>query len=144
MRLGQAGVSGEKSVKGRSVKVYRCRVCGTSYYVCPFCGESFTTLQALGGHLRKHRYDELDRILEWLGVDPKVSENLKRLEMEPKEIITLLVLKDIRDRLERLEACMKERRAPDTVEKERPAGDDLQSLPSFARDNPWLQVLASR
>lgn len=151
---------GERSIKGKNVKVYACRVCGAHYYICPYCGEMFTSLQALGGHLRKHRYDELDRILEWLGVEPQIAENLKRLEMEPKEVIILLVLKDIRDRLDRLETSIVQLKNSSQLPPSRPSrnttpatttqasegsGDtDMASLPSFTRDNPWLHLLAKR
>jgi len=126
---------------------YRCSRCNKYYFVCPNCGKRFEKLAQLRGHLSRCRVPRELRSLsrEVLGVE--VSDRELLLAYAVLEQLRLLrevveMLKLIEESLARISSqpLMKVEVRPERVEGK----VTEEELPSFAKDNPWLSVLARR
>ena len=122
--------------------LYKCSVCGSAFFVCPQCGRLFEKMHALAGHLRVcKRRTYLKELARELGLDGGE---------EFEEVVAYALLKLIRMVTEIRESLnlMRESKVREvlTVEPVQvgEVGEIEEELPSFARDNPWLSVLAKR
>ena len=109
---------------------YLCASCGYEFYACPYCGEAFAQQRQLASHVRRHRrmgerelLEELRALRAQLG---KVLAALEEVQAGQKLILS---------RLDQLALG---------VQRPGPAGVPAGDLPEFARDNPWLGILARR
>jgi uncharacterized C2H2 Zn-finger protein len=126
---------GGGELRGIGENHYLCLGCGEDFYACPVCGRVFKKQQGLAGHMSRRHPDLQLQLLtrEVRGLRSLLEEVLAALEeVQAGQKLVLSRLDQV------LSLLAVEPRRP-----ERPAQAPAD-LPEFARDNPWLGILARR
>ena len=93
-----------------------------SRWVCKACGKSFRSKQALAGHVKAAHGKIVSKV---------TAEGLDRLAS---------MLARIEERLAKIESMLTQ-----LIPAKEVASIELaNNLPSFAKDNPWIEVLSKR
>jgi hypothetical protein len=115
--------------------------------VCRVCGRTFENMASLAGHIRGHNQTSFQQIL--IEALNKQNELLERILVELEEIHRLLEgLNVIEAKVEetRVEATSRaiasiSHRTKEEANHKAKTSKEESSLPSFLRDNPWVEVL---
>jgi uncharacterized C2H2 Zn-finger protein len=120
---------GGGELRGIGENHYLCLGCGEDFYACPVCGRVFKKQQGLAGHMsRRH---------------PDLQLQLLTREVQGLRSLLEEVLASQKLILSRLDQVLSLLRVVEPRRPERPAQAPAD-LPEFARDNPWLGILARR
>jgi|GEM_PF-2201059 len=110
---------------------------------CRLCGRKFENMASLAGHIRGHNQSSFQRIL--IEALNKQNELLEKILVELESIHRLLEgLNVVETRVEatsRAIASISHQAKEEEASHKAKTSKEESSLPSFLRDNPWVEVL---
>jgi len=104
--------------------------CAYEFYACPNCGEPFAQSWQLASHMRSHKRKRAD--------PEELAEELRALREIVEEILAGQRL--ILARLQALEELLARAEVP----LPSPPREPIDEVPEFAKNNPWVKLLADR
>jgi hypothetical protein len=106
---------------------------------CRVCGRKFENMASLAGHIRGHNQSSFQQIL--IEALNKQNELLERILVELEEIHSLLEgLNIVEAKVEKTVTT----RAIAPASHQAKASREESSLPSFLKENPWVEILLRR